>query len=70
MDYIDLLQHLKELQPKTPESAQFRATYPGTEDSNVPLDVVVVHEEWVEGKFFTSLKELKNKVALKSALTH
>jgi len=47
MDYIDLLQHLKELQPKTPESALFRATYPGTEESNVPLDVVVVHEEWV-----------------------
>ena len=47
MDYIELLQHLKELQPKPQDPALFTATYPGNEESKVPLDVVVVHEEWV-----------------------
>jgi hypothetical protein len=68
MDYVELLKHLQEIQPKPVAPKAHGADKASAAKPLHSVAVEVVYEEWNKGRYLTSLKELKEKVILKEAM--
>ena len=67
MEYNELLVYLSKLQKETTEPLLLKNGKTHATEVMLKIEVEVLYDEWIQGKYVRSLKELKDLVTLKEA---